>query len=66
MRRAPLTDDYAFHATLTAESGVSGFIVERVLGHADHSATVDDDRGDQSRGSRQRLTVLEQTVGSSS
>lgn len=61
--------DWRFHdlrrtgATFMAEGGVSRFIIERVLGHADHSVTAIYDRATYRDEKRLALEVLAATVG---
>jgi len=50
-------------ATFMAEGGVNRFIIERVLGHADHSVTAVYDRASYREEKRQALEVLAETVG---
>jgi integrase len=50
-------------ATLMAEGGVNRFIVERVLGHADHTVTAIYDRATYREEKRRALEVLAATVG---
>ncbi len=61
--------DWRFHdlrrtgATLMAEGGVLRFIIERVLGHADHTVTAIYDRATYRNEKRAALEVLAETVG---
>jgi integrase len=50
-------------ATLMAEGGVNRFILERVLGHADHTVTAVYDRATYRDEKRAALEVLAETVG---
>ena len=60
--------DWRFHdvrrtgATLMAEGGVSRFVIERVLGHADSSVTAIYDRATYRDEKRAALEVLAETV----
>ena len=49
-------------ATLMAEGGVQRFIIERVLGHADHTVTAIYDRATYRDEKRAALEVLAETV----
>jgi integrase len=62
------TSGWRFHdlrrtgATFMAEGGVNRFIVERVLGHADHTVTAIYDRATYRDDKRRALDVLAETV----
>jgi len=61
--------DWRFHdirrtgATFMAEGGVQRFVLERVLGHADHTVTAVYDRATYRDEKRAALEVLAETVG---
>ncbi len=63
--------DWRFHdlrrtgATSMAEGGTQRFIIERVLGHADHTVTAIYDRATYRDEKRQALEVLAATMGAS-